>query len=68
MVTATAIERTDADADAATLVTTVEAARLAAVSVRAIRRWIRHRHLQASGRTAQAALARVLAAVLEGEG
>ena len=27
-----------------------------------------HRHLQASGRTAQAALARVLAAVLEGEG
>ena len=27
-----------------------------------------HRHLQASGRTAEAALARVLAAVLEGEG
>ena len=68
MVTATAIERTDADADAATLVTTVEAARLAGVSVRAIRRWIQHRHLQASGRTAEAALGKLLAAVLEREG
>jgi excisionase family DNA binding protein len=37
--------RADTDADAATMVTTEEAAHLARVSVRTVRRWIQHGHL-----------------------